>query len=437
MRLLPPAMIPPMRRMGAAVGVLAAALAAAAAALAGGRSVHASEVPMAAGRTHTHFPALYSVACPPSGACVAAGSDYARAGPAREVAVAASAAGASWHAARQLTAPAGARPAGPAAGWLVTCPPGGACVAFGNYTTSAGTLLMQSVRRAGSWGPATRVALPRATGTGLRRPVDFGGIWCSAPGECVATLLYGPAGPSRAEVVTEHGGAWREATTIALPPGADPRNGAVLRGIACTGPGECVAVGQLASGAHGVAVPVMATEHGGRWSRAVAVAPPPGTSEQDPYGGSYLRAVVCPAAGSCTALGGYRDAAFNSRPFTLAQTHGAWGRATPMPLPRDSLPLARRFGIAEAYGIACTRPGACAVVGTYTLPSRDSVPLIETETGGRWSAGTRVALPGDAVPASGGRQTLLLAVAADGGGYVSVGFYNAGHGGTAAMAVRF
>lgn len=412
-----------------------AALAGASGVSAGDSRPQAVEVPIEAGIAHTRYPALYSVACTAPGSCTAVGSVYGSVSS-REIAIAAADRRGSWHPATALATPADARMREPALGWALSCPPGGPCVAFGTYTSAAGTQLMQSTRRNGRWGAASRIVLPAAAGVGRRAPENFGGVACTGPGDCVATLIYGPAASARTLIVTQTGGAWRRATEIALP-GVNGLRDPVLRSIACAAAGDCVAVGQFSSGAADVDSPILATERGGTWGRAVAIEPPAGTSASSALGGAYLRAVACPAAGSCTAIGSYRDARFNSRPFAITQTHGVWGPATPLPLPSDALPPARGFGIAEAYGLACTRPAACAVVGTYTVRSRDSEALVETDTGGRWSASTPVTLPPGAVAASGGLQTVLLAVAADGRGYDAVGYYHVHRGGTAAMALHF
>ena len=401
---------------------LTVALAAASGVWASGSRARAVEVPIAGGSARTHYPALYSVACPAPGSCTAVGSVYESA-DAREIAVAAAERRGSWHPATAL-------------GLALSCPPGGPCVAFGTYTSAAGAQLMASTRRHGRWSAASRIALPAAAGVGRRTPANFGGVFCTGPGDCVATLVYGAGVSSRAMIVTETGGAWRSATKIALPP-PDARRDAVLRSVACAAAGDCVAVGQFSSGAADVDSPILATEQGGRWGHAVAIAPPAGTSASSALGGAYLRAVACPAAGSCTAIGSYRDARYNSRPFAITQTRGAWGPATPLPLPSDALPPARGFGIAEAYALACTHPEDCAVVGTYTVRSRDSEALVETEIAGRWSASTPVTLPPGAVAASSGLQTVLLGVATDGSGYDAVGYYHVHHGGTAAMALHF
>jgi hypothetical protein len=423
-----------MRRLGAA-GVAIVALSAASGVWASDSRPRAVEVPIAAGTARTHYPALYSVACTAPGSCAAVGSVYASVGS-REIAISAADRGGSWHPATALATPTDALMRGPALGWALSCPPGGPCVAFGTYTSAAGTQLMQSTRRNGRWSAASRIALPVAVGVGRRAPANFGGVFCTGPGDCVATLIYGPDASSRALIVTETGGAWRSASEIALPP-LDGLREPVLRSVACAAAGDCVAVGQFSSGAADVDSPILATEQGGRWGRAMTIAPPAGTSASSALGGAYLRAVACPAAGSCTAIGSYRDARYNSRPFVITQTRGTWGPATPLPLPTDALPPARGFGIAEAYALACARHAHCAVVGTYTVRSRDSEALVETETGGRWSASTRVTLPPGAVAASGGQQTVLLGVAADGRGYDAVGYYHVHSGGTAAMALRF
>jgi hypothetical protein len=112
--------------------------------------------------------------------------------------------------------------------------------------------------------------------------------------------------------------------------------------------------------------------NGAGWS--VLPTPSPG-SVANRAAGSWLRAVSCPSARTCLAVGGYQ--ARDGRYFTLAVR---WNGAGWSVLPGPSL-TPRGCGL---FGVSCVSDSACTAVG-LTFTNRATATLIESWNGARWS----------------------------------------------------
>jgi hypothetical protein len=104
-------------------------------------------------------------------------------------------------------------------------------------------------------------------------------------------------------------------------------------------------------------------------------------------------AMSCPAEGSCTAIGSAGNASQTTQsPVALAQGTTSWTAAL-LPLPSQPAGTAAVFGPISA--MSCQAAGDCTAIGTYTsttsatgVPASTQLGLIETESGGKWSAMT-------------------------------------------------
>jgi hypothetical protein len=155
-----------------------------------------------------------------------------------------------------------------------------------------------------------------------------------------------------------------------------------LDDVACPAAGNCVAVGSVTidTGDTVVTKPVIETLANGKWSAS------------DQVGGSrltYLNDVDCPAPGSCVALG-ENDGLSDLVVATLAD--GAW-TATGLPLPPDA--GRAKYAFVSTGNVSCPALGTCVGVGTYTDKNGHSQPLIESLSGGKWTA-VRAPLPANA-----------------------------------------
>jgi hypothetical protein len=218
------------------------------------------------------------------------------------------------------------------------------------------------------------------------------GVACPERGDCVAGGYYtDKAGNSEAAVVAQSRGHWARAVEVALPAGASPVQNARVNSVACTGAGDCVAVGLYYSkigSDHGFAV----TERRGRWGRAVSIGSPPGGGGRH----SNLQAVACASPGNCTAVGDYRIGSV-LQAMRVRETSGRWGRPAELVMPSD----ADADPIAYMTGIACPRPADCVAVGYYgSTATEDQAAVAVVETAGVWHRGTEVA-PASRTPGHG------------------------------------
>ncbi len=228
-------------------------------------------------------------------------------------------------------------------------------------------------------GQAVVISLPgnaRVHGTSFLLSVA-----CPARGDCVAGGYYtDKAGNSRAVIAAQADGRWSRAIEVPLPAGAAPVQNARVNSVACTGAGDCVAVGLYFSKVgsdHGFAV----TERHGRWGRAVSIGSPRNGDGRH----SNLQAVACASAGNCTAVGDYRIGPV-LQAMTVTETSGRWGRPDELVMPSD----AGSNPLAYMTGIACPRPADCVAGGYYdSTTSEDQAAVGFVETAGVWHRGTR------------------------------------------------
>jgi hypothetical protein len=218
--------------------------------------------------------------------------------------------------------------------------------------------------------------------------------------------------------------AWTAAPTP-LPAGAVAGSGqeAYLGDVACPAVGRCVAVGDYnASGSGGAVLkPLIETLSGGTWIASGDVA-----------GGrvSTLSGVDCPAPGTCVAVGNYFTSQDVSSPVVATLSGGTWTAAS-LPLPGDAASSNQDTFLED---VRCPAPGTCIATGTYAAQGGDSQALLETLSGGSWTA-IRAPLPAGAIPvkAAAGSITNFLAGAAcpSVGSCVAVGGYAERGGATA------
>jgi hypothetical protein len=244
--------------------------------------------------------------------------------------------------------------------------------------------------RAGTgFGRAIQIAQP----TNAARPGSTSGsndsiligVACSGRGYCSAGGSYtDKSGNGQAMVVTESRGKWARAVEVKLPRNAASEPNAEVNGVACTSPGNCVAVGYYQpkpgdSGDFGFIV----TQRHGTWGRAIAATPlPKGTTA------SGLYAVACPAPGSCEAIGyylGHTSAIAGG--LVLIQVRGRWTQDRTLRPPVGEAP--------DLSGIACTRPGYCVADGFYYPTASynvyDAVGYVQSR--GKWGGAVKIRAP--------------------------------------------
>ena len=170
---------------------------------------------------------------------------------------------------------------------------------------------------------------------------------------------------------------------------------------------------------HGDQEGLIETLAGGLWKATRIPLPahlPPGPALV------VLDDVTCMAVGSCVVVGDYETEVPDNQKTvlfvdTLSPGKKKWSSAT-LPLPADGVANAP-FDSVNA--VSCTAPGACVAVGTYDYDGNQSHGLIDTLSGGAWTA-TSISSPTNTAP----NQSLLftsVACPAD-GSCVATGLYN-------------
>src|SRR5215472_7891750 len=189
-------------------------------------------------------------------------------------------------------------------------------------------------------------------------------VSCASATTCTATGTEMANGINRTVAETWHAGGWSLEPTPTIPGGTD----SFLRAVSCPSAASCTAVGDYSNGTANVTL--AEGWNGTRWSIEPTPNPPGSLS-------SYLFGISCPAARSCTAVGDF--IARTGAQMTLAEhwNGSAWSI---QPTPR--LP-GHQSGV--LFGVSCAAPNACTAVGLSSMPSGASRTLAEAWNGSAWS----------------------------------------------------
>jgi hypothetical protein len=204
----------------------------------------------------------------------------------------------------------------------------------------------------------------------------------------------------------------------------------VLTSVACSQPGECVAVGVYVASLNQSGLvnrPMSVAEVHGHWQRAQpapvpadasvpadATAPPPPVSVLGIPGGRLydagLESVSCTPSGSCMALGHYSTTSMGYG-LAVSGSDGRWGP------PQALRPLLDHIDCSAGY-----------CVGAEESPSRP--PVVATYAHGHWGEGELVTPPANASTALGHQPMLAGLSCFPGGGCTAAGFFtdDSGHG---------
>jgi hypothetical protein len=196
---------------------------------------------------------------------------------------------------------------------------------------------------------------------------------CPGAGSCVAVGYYNDTeNNSQGLIDTISNGT---SSYIQAP---DPPHGhdAVLSGVTCSSTAFCVAIGHYGNSDLGV----IETLSGGSWTGTEAPVP----SDVPNGSGVTLGAVACPADGSCVVVGQANslNPDLETIPFIDTLSDGTW-TAIDAPLPADAL---ADFEYNGPMSIACPAVGSCVATGRYQSDPTDTVGLIDTLSGGTWTA---------------------------------------------------
>jgi hypothetical protein len=203
------------------------------------------------------------------------------------------------------------------------------------------------------------------------------GVSCGAAGTCAAVGDYKDhAGHTQGFVAAERRGRWGTAIEVPGLGALNTGGRAAVNSVSCPSAGNCAAVGHYKDHA-GHTQGFVAAERRGRWRMAIEV---PGLGALNTGGNTTVSSVSCPTAGSCTAVGDYKDHAGHWQGFVAGERHGRWGTAIEVP----GLGALNKGGNADVSSVACGTAGNCAAVGTYFVSGDRVGGFAVSELNGRW-----------------------------------------------------
>jgi hypothetical protein len=305
-------------------------------------------------------PMLSGVSCPTATSCTAVGAPIETFSPVIEKWN-----GTAWTL-QNATIPAGKSLTELAA---VSCTAATACTAVGG--AGGGSSVPQSTlaeRSNGtSWSIQTTSNLPGAL------PSDINGVSCSTATACVAVgSVTRSTGQRRMLAEGWNGTSW----TVQSVPGPATSNG-VFNGVSCSAPTACTAVGSDVNASFAT-VSLAERWNGTSWVAQSTPAPAPAGSSQ-----VVFRAVSCPTATSCTAVGSFFNSTLGHTVPLAEQWNGTTWTIKPTPSRSGAT-----FG--RLNGVSCSSPTSCTAVGGYSTTGAFSAdkPLAEQWNGTTWTIKT-------------------------------------------------
>jgi hypothetical protein len=273
----------------------------------------------------------------------------------------------------------------------VVCHGRRSCVAVGNYTDTSGGDQGLIETLADGTATAREASLPGNAATTNPNAAIIG-LSCPTEHSCVGVGQYVDSrGVQQGLVETLASGTWT-ATEAPQPANASTTQySSVVYGITCRTVGFCIGTGTYVDSS-GNDQGLIETLSGITWNATEAPLPPNASTVQ--Y--AVLRDVVCPAVGSCVALGNYHDSITNDQGFVDNLSGGTW-TPTETPLP-DNNAVGSEGSLNH---LACVKLGRCVAEGSYTATTGGVQGLIDTLSGGTWTA-HEAQLPGDAATANQG-----------------------------------
>ena len=289
----------------------------------------------------------------------------------------------------------------------MSCASAGNCSAVGEYIDDEGNFQGLLLSETGStWRSAVKALVP----VGARSDhVIFSAVSCASAGNCSAVGEYtDAAGNFQGLLVDESRGGWRRGVKATLPGDAGSSPDVILDSVSCASAGNCSAVGAYTDDA-GNLQGLLLTEIRGKWAVGLQAGLP--ADAYDPASATPqfgLYSVSCASAGNCSAVGQDEDAG-----LLFTETRGKWAAGQDVTLP----PNAAYDPTARVLSVSCASAGNCSAVGDYLTSSGAYEPLLVSEGGGTWAAGSEAATPAN------GESSILSVSCASAGDCSAVGEY--------------
>jgi hypothetical protein len=286
--------------------------------------------------------------------------------------------GMSWHAIEFPVPAGGEAGSGSGVGRNFACSADGTCVVAGDYTEGSNERWMIDTLSDGSWG-AVQTPVPTGGEAGSGWTPSYFLPVCSADGTCVVTGEYKEGGVERGMIDILSGGSW-SAIEVPVPTGGVAGSGDLIRDYAdnpaCSAD-ICVLPGIYRT-AGGEEDEMIDTLSGGSWS-AIGVPVPAGGVASS----AYVNAPACSADDNCVVTGSYLptgDAYSQGMIDTLSGGH--WS-AIAMPVPVGGV---GGSGGANSAGAACSADDTCVVAGGYEAIGGEGREMVDTLSDGSWGA---------------------------------------------------
>ena len=260
----------------------------------------------------------------------------------------------------------------------VSCTARGACIAGGSYQAAGRRIEpMVAVQHRGRWSPGTPLVLP--AGAAAQPYAQVNGIACRSAGNCVAVgdYEYGRSRNLQAFIATQTRGKWARAFTPRLPANAGSPESAQLEAVGCTRDGYCAAVGGYQDSSGNAQTMVLAKPAAGPWRQAAEIASPRNAAANPD---AFMTGIACSGPGTCVAVGNYSVSPTQFEAMGAVEMRGAWHQATEIAAPRGA--IASTF--TAITSISCLATGPCLGAGQYAVSATQSRAMVVTESKGRF-----------------------------------------------------
>lgn len=259
----------------------------------------------------------------------------------------------------------------------VACTAAGTCIAGGNYQAAGRTEPMVAAETRGHWSRGIRLVLP--AGATAQPYAQVNGIACRSAGNCVAVgdYEYGRSRSLQAFIATESRGKWARAFTPRLPANASSPASAQLEAVTCTHDGSCAAVGSYQDSSDNAQTMMLAKPPAGPWRQATEIASPPNAAANPD---AFMTGIACSGPGMCVAVGNYSVSPTQFEAMGAVEVRGAWHQATELATPRGA--IASTF--TAITSVSCLANGPCLGAGQYAISATQSRAMVVTESKGRF-----------------------------------------------------
>ena len=228
---------------------------------------------------------------------------------------------------------------------------------------------------ASSWGQAQIVPNSASLNAGGSAAVTS--MSCPSSGNCLAGGYYHDSSMHRqAFVVEESNGVWGQVQEVPNTATLNVGGDAEVQSVSCASAGNCAAGGYYLDGSSHHQLFVV-DETSGTWGQAQEV---PNISVLNVGGDADLYSISCPAAGSCSAGGGYTDGSSVAQAFVVDETSGVWGQAQEVPN-TSTLNVGLHASVLQ---VSCDAPGSCSASGGYIDGNSAYQVFVASEISGTW-----------------------------------------------------